>query len=1184
MCDLDTTLEARYTLETRLPTAEGGHELWIGADHYAAPVLIKRWSFSGTHPDEGERALWDFELRNLFRLTNLPESEHNLITLKDTGIDRGTRHFVMVFNVAGPVTTLETLLANRGSYPWLYSLSDRGSRAEAWRGMKRIALGLVQLHEQHIIHRAISASTVYAELSGDAESLRLGGFEWSIRVGTPFSQAIPYPSTLTPPEYSFGSSPFSFDTDWFLIGALFARVIAAADPDDNADVKKQHAMVLSAVENSPALTARERNFILSLLAEDPDERLSNGEIILQKLDEILSLLESPLVLNEHSHLGVVALVGPGRSLTMAIQEEEPSIRAIQTDEQRRFIEADLMHARVVRFGRSPRSRYMLAGNKLCYEIEEYATEPDGRPGTWRMAFIKGITELRHSSSSEDQCELKELRIAVFELREVRRARWVPSGHMIAWERFLPKPQQSIVDYSGRRLHDFFRVTNQIDLLMRDSEIFAYQVLERSSEDGVTEEITIEETSRVREPSVYARRQGDLYEYARAQMQEKDTGELFYLGSDDSLNLGRIPRQWFWSAQLLPERRLKLTRAAAVDGNPVPDKGFIRPFEQFGQAALMTRRNRAIQRLQRHGYLLRALRSPEHVYIDNEESELPATVDPSLDRSKVRALSQIWRSRPIFVLQGPPGTGKTTLVSHLLKQIFEDDPVAQVLISAQAHAAVDVLRDKVSRDIFPEDAKGSGPIQIRLSTPFDRREESIDRDHVERVTDRILAQCEDSLKDVGNLSDIQRAWRTSVTKMRAALRIRAKEDGAPDMCELVKRSANILFCTTTARDLAELATTAQQFDWSIIEEAGKAHGFDLVLPLQTGHRWLMIGDHAQLPPYRYNDFTHALSELDKVVDDIRKLPRRGGLVDVEFLNRWQAMDEDERKEHRNHFGQWLATFERLHGVCSDVIAEGDAVSEEQHVRPLTAMLSRQHRMHPTIAGLVSKAYYRGSIVSETMDGEGKPLARVVHPFTEPHGIEHAQIVWLNVPWRRHRGGEQRPHGYEVAEEEAQATGAFLTSLNRRQWLEKKALSLAVLSPYRKQTQVLGDILDGIRLETFPWVSNARSGRSVVHTVDSFQGNQADVVVVSLVRNNNLGIGSGLGFLDESQRMNVLFSRAERLLVLVGSWEFFLHQVSNTDPDPDHYLGHWRIALQYLDECFQCGSAIKVSSASLGRAEH
>ena len=506
-------------------------------------------------------------------------------------------------------------------------------------------------------------------------------------------------------------------------------------------------------------------------------------------------------------------------------------------------------------------------------------------------------------------------------------------------------------------------------------------------------------------------------------------------------------------------------------------------------------------------------------------------------------------------------------------------MAQVLISAQAHAAVDVLRDKVSRDIFPEGVEGTRPIQIRLSTPFDKREETLDQDHVEIVTDRILAQCEMSLGEIRSLSDIQRSWLEAVVKMRKALRIRAKEDGAPDMCELVKRSANILFCTTTARDLAQLATTAQQFDWSIIEEAGKAHGFDLVLPLQTGHRWLMIGDHAQLPPYRYSDFTRALTDLDKVVEDIRKLPRRGGLVDVEFLNRWQSMDDEDRREHREYFGQWLATFERLHEVCSGVLADGKAESDDQHVRPLTAMLSRQHRMHPTIAELVSKAYYRGSIISETTDAAGSPMSRVVHPFTMPLSIEHAQIVWLNVPWHRDRAKEDRFQGYEVADDEAHAIRLFLSPLSSRRGLEQEPLSLALLSPYRKQTQLLGHAVDRSLLATFPWFAHGMSSRSVIHTVDSFQGNQADIVVVSLVRNNSLPIGRGFGFLDESQRMNVLFSRAERLLVLVGSWEFFVHQLSKTDPDPNHYLGHWQIAFQYLEECFDNGTAIKISNSSL-----
>lgn len=817
---------------------------------------------------------------------------------------------------------------------------------------------------------------------------------------------------------------------------------------------------------------------------------------------------------------------------------------------------------------------MLLGKKLCYEIEEFNTNSDRRSGSWQMAFIKGTTELRYSGTSEDQRNLEDIRIIVFELREVRRDRWVPSSDMIAWARYLPKKTNQTIDQSVRRLHDFFRITNQIELLMRDSEIFSYSILDRKLIDTVKEEIIISEKPRERGPSTHARLRNDLYDYARSQMQEKKTGKLFFLGDDDSLNLGRIPRQWFWSAQLLDDKKIKLTRPFLQNANRVPSKGYIRSFDQFGQIALISRRSQAIRRLQNHGYLLHALRAPEHVYIDTEIEELPAGIDPSLDESKVHAMTSIWRTRPIFVLQGPPGTGKTTLVSHLLKQIFEDDPVAQILISAQAHAAVDVLREKVSREIFPESMGRDKPIQIRLSTTFGEVDEELDQDHVEKVTERILEQSEQELEGRDSLDQRQTDWLQLVGQMRAALRIRAKEHGAPDMCELVKRSANILFCTTTARDLAQLATSAQQFDWSIIEEAGRAHGFDLVLPLQTGHRWLMIGDQEQLPPYRYADFRRALEDLDDVMEDIRMLPRKGGLVDVELINVWQNLEVEERNERRGYFQQWLSTFERLHDVCSAVVPEGSEEDADRGTKRLTAMLSRQHRMHPTIAGLISRAYYRDKIVSETVDENGFPIKRVVHPFKRPGGIEEAQIVWVDVPWRRNAGPRDTLEGYEVASDEIEAAYCLLCSLSRDQSDSSTPLRVALLSPYRRQAQLLAKRMERWTENRPSWMRMHPVQNPVVHTVDSFQGNQADVVVVSLVRNNGRSRGRGLGFLDESQRMNVLFSRAERLLVLVGSWDFFWYQLADTPADRRHYLGHWRIALEYVEECCEAGSAVRI----------
>ena len=72
----------------------------------------------------------------------------------------------------------------------------------------------------------------------------------------------------------------------------------------------------------------------------------------------------------------------------------------------------------------------------------------------------------------------------------------------------------------------------------------------------------------------------------------------------------------------------------------------------------------------------------------------------------------------------------------------------------------------------------------------------------------------------------------------------------------------------------------------------------------------------------------------------------------------------------------------------------------------------------------------------------------------------------------------------------------------------------------------------------------------HTVDSFQGSEADVVVVSFVRNNNhSSVQSALGFLSDTRRMNVLLSRAKWQLVLIASIEFLEEVMRAAEGKPE-----------------------------------
>ena len=77
--------------------------------------------------------------------------------------------------------------------------------------------------------------------------------------------------------------------------------------------------------------------------------------------------------------------------------------------------------------------------------------------------------------------------------------------------------------------------------------------------------------------------------------------------------------------------------------------------------------------------------------------------------------------------------------------------------------------------------------------------------------------------------------------------------------LVLQSANILFSTTNSGDLARLIEDGAQFDWTIVEEAAKATGPELLAPLLLSMRRLLIGDHNQLPPFYTDRIAEFLSD-------------------------------------------------------------------------------------------------------------------------------------------------------------------------------------------------------------------------------------------------------------------------------------------------------------------------------------
>ena len=82
------------------------------------------------------------------------------------------------------------------------------------------------------------------------------------------------------------------------------------------------------------------------------------------------------------------------------------------------------------------------------------------------------------------------------------------------------------------------------------------------------------------------------------------------------------------------------------------------------------------------------------------------------------------------------------------------------------------------------------------------------------------------------------------------------------------------------------------------------------------------------------------------------------------------------------------------------------------------------------------------------------------------------------------------------------------------------SMAVISPYRQQV---------VKLEEKIKQKGGAYQRIKINTVDAFQGQERDIVYISLVRSNNNG---DIGFLKDYRRMNVAMTRAKKKLVIIG----------------------------------------------------
>jgi len=282
------------------------------------------------------------------------------------------------------------------------------------------------------------------------------------------------------------------------------------------------------------------------------------------------------------------------------------------------------------------------------------------------------------------------------------------------------------------------------------------------------------------------------------------------------------------------------------------------------------------------------------------------------------------------------------------------------------------------------------------------------------------------------------------------------------------------------------------DVVIIDEVSKLSFIDLLIPILHGKSVILVGDHRQLPPM------YDLSKLNKY--DFEGLD--DGIINEEINNKYNEL-------YTNCFFKSL--FEKI-------------------PESYKTMLVQQYRCHEDIMNVFNH-FYQGEL-KLGFSGQNNSKSHNIQLFSNGrYIIEPNKHVYFVDCKKNEVRDENSTSIYNIGE--ARVVVELIKKLNNFfvQNPEKEKLSIGVICTYGDQARKIKDIMKRERVDTNGFKTDVE--KMIVSTVDDFQGDERDIIILTTVRNPEHPEKSNPGFILAYQRINVALSRARRLLVMVGN---------------------------------------------------
>ena len=185
------------------------------------------------------------------------------------------------------------------------------------------------------------------------------------------------------------------------------------------------------------------------------------------------------------------------------------------------------------------------------------------------------------------------------------------------------------------------------------------------------------------------------------------------------------------------------------------------------------------------------------------------------------------------------------------------------------------------------------------------------------------------------------------------------------------------------------------------------------------------------------------------------------------------------------------------------------------------------MHPSIRAFPSQAFYEGRITDDTSVLTRSLSCRLLQEMA----LRFEPLTFFDLKSSQESADETSKTNREEALFIINMLQVLCTKVQPPELIGEVKGRIGIITPYKAQVRLIKDLLA-------QWLRGLKGintrGDIEVNTVDAFQGQEKDVIIMSCVRaNQSASLKGSLGFLVDERRMNVAITRAKHFLFVVGN---------------------------------------------------